>query len=112
MFQFSIALCKDLEIARMFAELTRKQEVQKLKQAQIIHEIISSLVFPYVGELCSAFERIMAQVALIILLRCVMLTNCRSPRVFQKSCVKNRRTRLFRCHQETDVLEGYWREVG
>ena len=58
MFQFSIALCKDLEIARMFAELTRKQEVQKLKQAQIIHEIISSLVFPYVGELCSAFERI------------------------------------------------------
>ena len=60
MFQFSIALCKDLEIAGMFAELTRKQEVQKLKQAQIIHEIISSLVFPYVGELCSAFERIMA----------------------------------------------------
>ena len=45
MFQFSIALCKDLEIARMFAELTRKQEVQKLKQAQIIHEIISNLIF-------------------------------------------------------------------
>ena len=107
MFQFPIALCKDLEIAGMFAELTRKQEVQKLKQAQIIHEIISSLVFPYVGELCSAFERIIAQVALIILLRRVMLTSCRSPRVFQKSCVKNRRTRLFRCHQETDVLEGY-----
>ena len=60
MFQFSIALCKDLEIARMFAELTRKQEVQKLKQAQIIHEIISNLVFPYAGQLRFAFERIMA----------------------------------------------------
>ena len=46
MFQFSIALCKDLEIARMSAELTRKQEVQKLKQAQIIYEIISNLLFP------------------------------------------------------------------
>ena len=55
MFQFSIALCKDLEIARMSAELTRKQEVQKLKQAQIIHETIFNLVFPYAGELCTAF---------------------------------------------------------
>ena len=60
MFQFSIALCKDLEIARMSAERTRKQEVQKLKQVQIIHEIISNLVFPYAGQLRFAFERIMA----------------------------------------------------
>ena len=57
MFQFSIALRKDLEVARTLAELTRKQEVQKLKQAQIIHEIISNLVFPYAGETCSVFER-------------------------------------------------------
>ena len=57
MFQFSIALRKDLEVARTLAELARKQELQKLKQVQIIHEIISNLVFPYAGELCTAFLR-------------------------------------------------------
>ena len=53
-------LSKDLEITRTIAELTRTEELQKLKQAQIIHEIISNLVFPYAGQLRFAFERIMA----------------------------------------------------
>ena len=57
MLQFSIGLCKDLEIARMISEFARTRELQKLKQAQIIHETISNLVFPYAGELCTAFLR-------------------------------------------------------
>lgn len=44
----------------MLAELTRKREMQKLKQAQIINEIVSNFIFPYAGELRLAFERIMA----------------------------------------------------
>ena len=55
MFQFSIALRKDLEVARTLAELARKRELHKLKQAQIIHETTSNLVFPYAVELCTAF---------------------------------------------------------
>ena len=56
MFQFSIALRKDLEVARTLAELARKQELQKLKQVQIIHEIISNLVFHTQGN-CVPFLR-------------------------------------------------------
>ena len=70
MFQFSIALRKDLEVARTLAG---KRELQKLRQAQIIHEIISNLVFPLARELRSDFERIMAQIALVIWLRYVMV---------------------------------------
>ena len=55
MFKFLITLCKDLEIAWPIAEFTRKWELQKLKQAQIIHETTFNLVFPYAVELCTAF---------------------------------------------------------
>ena len=60
MFQFSIALRKDLENVRLLAELTRKRSLQKFKQVQIIHEIAYNIVLPYSGELCSAFEWITA----------------------------------------------------
>ena len=45
MFPFSKALRKDLEVAPTLADLARKRESHKLKQSQIIHEIISNLVF-------------------------------------------------------------------
>lgn len=44
----------------MLADFTRKREIQKLKQAQIIHEIVSNFIFPYAGELRLVFEKIMS----------------------------------------------------
>ncbi|KAI5123496.1 hypothetical protein M0805_008864 [Coniferiporia weirii] len=53
-------LREDLESVRMLAELTRKREMQKQKQAQVIHEVISTVFFPHAPQLRNAFERIEA----------------------------------------------------
>ncbi|THH02990.1 hypothetical protein EW145_g6627 [Phellinidium pouzarii] len=51
-------LRKDLEAVRMLAELTRKREMQKLRQAQVIHDVVSTVFFPHSQQLRIAFERI------------------------------------------------------
>ena len=84
-FQFSIALCKDLEIARTISELPRKRELQKLKKRRSFTKP-SPISFSHTQGNCVPLfcGRTIALVALVILLRYVMLTSCRSSRVFSK----------------------------
>ena len=44
----------------MLAELVRKREKQKLKQAQILHDTISGVFFSHAIHLRQAFEKIVA----------------------------------------------------
>lgn len=55
----------------MLAELTRKREIQKLKQTQLVHDLISTFFFPHAPELRSAFERIIAYVYLMTASYCL-----------------------------------------
>jgi len=69
-------LRNDLDKVRMLAELTRKREKEKLKQAQVIKDIVDSFIFPAYGKLrLSAFRQ------------------------------SSRGTRLLRSHQGTHVLD-------
>ncbi|KAL5492640.1 hypothetical protein ACEPAI_4087 [Sanghuangporus weigelae] len=53
-------LRKDLEAVRMLAELVRKRETQKLKQAQIQYDVFSSIFYPHIPMMRHVFERIAA----------------------------------------------------
>ena len=44
----------------MLAELARKREVQKLKQAQTIYDAFSALFYPHLPQMRQVFEKIMA----------------------------------------------------
>ena len=46
----------------MLAELVRKRETQKLKQAQIQYDVISSIFYPHMAKMRHAFEKISAYV--------------------------------------------------
>lgn len=46
----------------MLAELTRKREKEKLRQAQVIKDIVDSFIFPYYGKLRLMLEKISAYV--------------------------------------------------
>jgi NuA3 HAT complex component NTO1 len=49
----------------MLAELTRKREAQKLKQAQVIQDVFSTALFPHGPQMRLAFETIMTFVLLL-----------------------------------------------
>ncbi|KAJ7230518.1 bromodomain and PHD finger-containing protein 3, partial [Mycena pura] len=52
-------LRKDLEDLKGLTELSRKRESRKLKQTELIHDVISCALFPHLVHLRSAFEKIM-----------------------------------------------------
>lgn len=56
--QYILALRKDLERVRMITEIARKREDQKLRQAQIVQELLSNLLYPHDLALHLAFEKI------------------------------------------------------
>jgi NuA3 HAT complex component NTO1 len=53
-------LRNDLDKVRMLAELTRKREKEKLKQAQVIKDIVDSFIFPGYGKLRLTLQKIHA----------------------------------------------------
>lgn len=59
-------LRNDLEQVRMLAEQSKKREIQKMKQAQVIHDVITSIFFPHVEPMRRVLEKIMKYVVLIL----------------------------------------------
>ncbi|KAF7289416.1 Bromodomain-containing protein [Mycena chlorophos] len=53
-------LRKDLEDLRNLTILARRRETRKLKQAEVIHEVISRALFPHLPHLRAAFDKIVA----------------------------------------------------
>ncbi|KAJ7065346.1 bromodomain and PHD finger-containing protein 3 [Mycena amicta] len=53
-------LRKDLEDLRNLTELTRKRETRKLKQAELIHDVLAQALFPHMPRLRAAFDKIVA----------------------------------------------------
>ncbi|WWC97966.1 hypothetical protein V866_004855 [Kwoniella sp. B9012] len=58
--KFLQMLRNDLEKVRMLAELVRKREKEKLRQVQVIKDVLDGFIFPYHGRLRVAFEKISA----------------------------------------------------
>lgn len=59
--QFLLRLREDLEKIRMLAELVRKREREKLRQAQLLRStVVDAVLFPYNGVLRNALERVSA----------------------------------------------------
>lgn len=58
--EFLGMLRNDLEKVRLLAELVRKREKEKLRQAQVIKEVVDSFLFPHYDTLQSTFEQIVA----------------------------------------------------
>ncbi|KAF7309481.1 Bromodomain containing protein [Mycena indigotica] len=50
----------DLEALRNLTELTRRRETRKLKQAELINEVIAQALFPHMPRLRAAFTKIVA----------------------------------------------------
>lgn len=57
--QYLIKVRNDLERVRMLAELVRKREQEKLRQARIIKQFVEQSIFPFDAALRSAFTKIM-----------------------------------------------------
>lgn len=53
-------LRNDLDKVRMLAELTRKREKEKLRQAQVIKDTVDAFLFPHDSKLRLALEKISA----------------------------------------------------
>jgi NuA3 HAT complex component NTO1 len=53
-------LRNDLDKVRMLAELSRKREKDKLRQAQIVKDVVDRFLFPHSGRLRLVFEKISA----------------------------------------------------
>ena len=51
-------LRNDLEKVRLLAELVRKREKDKLRQTQLINDVVDQFIFPYYGKLRLTLERI------------------------------------------------------
>lgn len=58
--EFIGMLRNDLEKVRMLAELVRKREKEKLRQAQVIKEVVDSFIFPHYDTLRNTLEQIAA----------------------------------------------------
>ena len=55
-------LKQDLVIVKELADLVKKRETRKLRQAEIVYGILSQALFPHYGPLRHVFEKIMTQV--------------------------------------------------
>ena len=53
-------LRNDLEKVRMLAELVRKREKEKLRQSQVIKDMVDTFIFPHYGRLRLTLEKISA----------------------------------------------------
>lgn len=53
-------LRNDLEKVRMLADLVRKREKEKLRQVQVIKDVVDRFIFPYSERLRVILERISA----------------------------------------------------
>ena len=62
MFQYMKRLRADLESLRTLAELTRKREMQKRQQAEIVKRILDLFLLAHEAPLRAAFEKIMKYV--------------------------------------------------
>lgn len=58
--EFLVALRTDLEKVRLLAELVRKREKEKLRQAQVIQDIVDGFIFPHYATLRNTFNNIVA----------------------------------------------------
>lgn len=57
-------LRQDLIVVNELTDLVKKRETRKLRQAEIIHGILSQALFPHYGPMRHVFEKIMTQVLL------------------------------------------------
>jgi NuA3 HAT complex component NTO1 len=62
-----VLLRNDLEKVRMLAELVRKREKEKLRQSQVIKDLVDTFIFPHYGKLRLTLEKISACVSIIAL---------------------------------------------
>ena len=60
--QLTKCLRKDLIDVRILADLSRKRESRKLRQAQIVQEVLSEIIFAHEAGLRMAFENVVAYV--------------------------------------------------
>lgn len=60
--QYLIKVRNDLERVRMLAELVRKREQEKLRQARITKQFVEQSIFPFDAPLHTAFTKIVQYV--------------------------------------------------
>ena len=60
--QYLIQVRNDLERVRMLAELVRKREQEKLRQARIIKQFVEQSIFPFDAAIQAAFSKIVQYV--------------------------------------------------
>lgn len=68
--QLTKCLHKDLVDVRNLADLSRKRESRKLRQSQIVQEVLSEIIFAHEAGLRMAFENIVASVHISPAFRC------------------------------------------
>ncbi len=62
MIQLTKCLRKDLVDVRALADLSRKRESRKLRQAQVVQDVLNQIIFAHEAGLRMAFENIAASV--------------------------------------------------
>ena len=64
--QYLIQVRNDLERVRMLAELVRKREQEKLRQARIVKQFVEQSIFPFDAAMQAAFTNIAQYVCLLV----------------------------------------------